>query len=56
MTISTSTVERLIDTMLDIKKELKADINRVEGKVDEALVDLRALREDMKILRGKLNA
>ena len=34
-TLSTSTVERLVDLMLDIKNELKGDIARVEGKVDE---------------------
>ncbi len=53
MTISTSTVERLIDRMLEIKNELKADITRVEGKVDrvEAKVD-----EVIRMLGGNPNA
>ena len=50
-TLSTSTVERLVDLILDVKRELKQDIadvrvdlNRVETKVDEALKILEETR------------
>lgn len=43
-TISTSTVERLTDLILDVKRELKQDIVRVEAKVDEALEILREMK------------
>ena len=47
MTLSTNMVESLIDRMLDIKKELKQDITRVEDKVDAALADLKAIRKKL---------
>lgn len=58
MTLSTSTIERLTDSLLAVKRELQQDISRVETrldlldkkvnlldrKVDEALDILRAIK------------
>ena len=48
MTISgIGTVELLTDRIQEVKRELQQDIARVEGKVDEALEDLKALRNKL---------
>lgn len=48
-TLSTSSVERLTDLILEVKRELKADIARVEGKVDRVE---GKLDEVLRILQG----